>query len=356
MRSLLLTLCLLIACKASYATQTLVFPHSCTTGSSIVIAAVGDVILHPPLQQKGAQKGFESLWKEAIPYIKSADIAYANLEGPMAPGLNYTGFPLFNYPPSLGSALKESGFDILSTANNHALDRVSIGVDETIASLDKINMAHVGTRKLGSQQEMFYIMPYKDFKIAWISCTEHTNGITNGDNQILYCYKKNDKQWILNKIHELKNQVDAIIVAPHWGEQYQFTPNKNQIHFAHEVLNAGATVVIGSHPHVLQPLEKYLTPDGRSTFIMYSLGNFVSYQGTPKNRSTIILLFGLTKTSQGTLINGIRFVPMYMENRSDTISLKRLNKNDLAMHYISNALPMGNAIYTTDIVTNPECF
>lgn len=99
--------------------------------------------------------------------------------------------------------------------------------------------------------------------------------------------------------------------------QYQHTPDIKQKQFAKEMLDAGALAIIGSHPHVLQPMQKYMTQDGRSTFIAYSLGNFVSYQGTPKNRSTVILYLGLTRLSDHkTIINGIRFIPAYMQNRS----------------------------------------
>src|SRR5262249_33114649 len=151
---------------------------------------------------------------------------------------------------------------------------------------------------------------------------------------------------------------DAIIISPHWGEEYERYPNDEQKHFAHEVLDAGATAVIGSHPHVLQPLQKYITKDGRATLIMYSLGNFISYQGRTNSRSTVILLLGLTKTSQGTIINGVRFVPMYMQNRSgwDDLKLTRLPQgNSSATQSISQVMPMGNALYSSHIVTNPQC-
>jgi len=371
MRLIMLSIAIILFCEYSFAEENFIFPNSCAKGKSIIIAAVGDVLLHPPLQKQGAEKGFKSLWADAIPYIKSADIAYANLEGPMAQGINeaghvansnsvYTGFPLFNYPPSVGVALKESGFALVSNANNHALDRLGIGVDRTITSLDKMNLLHVGTRTRDSQQKMFHIVLAKDFKIAWIACTAHTNGIADIHHQILYCYNKNDRQWIIDKIHELRHQVDAVIVTPHWGEEYQTQPTSAQINFAHAVLDAGAIAVLGSHPHVLQPLKKYITPDGRTTLIMYSLGNFVSYQGRPQTRATVILLLGLTKTSQGTNINGIRFVPMYMQNRNGrNIFLQRLNKNEqhtLPQQIISNAVPLNNMLYTEQIVTNPECF
>ncbi|MBV9575383.1 MAG: CapA family protein [Gammaproteobacteria bacterium] len=376
MRIVIFMTSMYLVCHVSFAdNRTVIFPNACLPGQHIIIAAVGDVLLHQPLQQAGQQKGFETLWEEALPYIHSADLAYANLEGPIAPNITasgkemhhadagnqevYSSYPAFNYPPTLAHALKNSGFAIVSTANNHALDRSSIGVDKTIKTLAQAKLPSVGTRTHDSQKNWYEILIKKNFKIAWIACTEHTNGILDAHHQILSCYKKQDTQEILNLIHALKYKVDAIIVLPHWGEEYQMQPNHLQIQFAHRVLEAGATAVIGSHPHVLQPLQQYKTHDGRATLIMYSLGNFVSYQAHPEKRTTIVLLLGLTKTPYATIINGVRFVPMYMQNRDrEHLHLTRLPANQKTAEHeiLSRVMPMGNVWYSTTLITNPECF
>jgi len=374
----------LIAAALPFANQvafasnnTLIFPSACSQGNTLLIAAVGDVLLHQPLQVKASQSGFESIWQAAIPYIQKADIAYANLEGPMAAGITrdgnevkqgrfhwdnkiYSSFPLFNYHPNLATALKTSGFDLVSTANNHALDRFSIGIDKTIDALNQAGLSYTGTRKKDDNGFKFTILTRNGFRIAWIACAEHTNGMTDHYQQVLHCFKNKDRQWLLQSIQTMKNQVDAIIVFPHWGEQYQHYPNSRQTQFAHQLAEAGATAVIGSHPHVLQTMEKYITKDGRATFIAYSLGNFVSYQGTPKNRTSAILFLGLTKNSQHTIINGIRFVPLYMQNRSglNQLHLTVLPSNDrysIAYQIISRILPVGNIAYSQPIITNPQC-
>lgn len=353
--------------------NTIQFPHACIAGDKITIAAVGDVLLHQPLQKKAAVDGFQSLWKEALPYIQSATIAYANLEGPMADGVTrngrvlnqgsrwndeiYTSYPMFNYHPSLAAALRKSGFNIVSTANNHALDRYALGIDKTIDHLKEVGLQYCGTRLRNSQQERVAIIQKNNWKVAWIACTEMTNGMTDKFKQVLHCYNNEDRQWILQTIHTLRNQVDAIIVSPHWGDEYQNYPNVRQKLFAHLVLDAGATAVIGSHPHVLQPMEKYITKDGRATFIVYSMGNFVSYQGAQQTRSTIILLLGLTKTKQGVVINGVKYVPMYMQNRGNKLYLSCLTKekDNNAMQLITKILPVGNILSQGEISTNPEC-
>lgn len=356
--------------------NTITFPHACEKGTQIVIAAMGDLLFHHHLQVKASKDGYESLWQEAVPYIKGADIAYANLEGPIAVGMNnmghqvkdpmrwdfgvYTDYPSFNYHPRLAKDLKTSGFTVVSTANNHTLDRSSIGVDKTIEILDQTGVSHVGSKKRDAEQSWVKIIDSKGIKVAWLACTEHTNGHADKAKQILHCYQSNDRQLIKKTIQELQSKVDAIIVSPHWGVEYQEQPNRTQQEFAKEVLNAGATAVIGSHPHVLQPVQKYITQDGRATLIGYSLGNFVSFQGSTRTRSTIILMLGLTKTANGTIINGVRYVPMYMVNRNgvENIHLMRLNaehRHWAAFQHITKSIPEGNALFSLPIITNPEC-
>lgn len=366
---------LLLFYQPSFA-QEIVFTHACAQGPSIYIAAVGDVLIHYPLLVKGNKSGFDSLWQAALPYIQSADIAYANLEGPIAENISETGktidthtldtrvyssYPAFNYPINLAVALKRSGFDIVSTANNHALDRSSIGINKTIEVLEKLNLFYTGTQVRNSNSSWVKIINKNGFKVAWIACTENTNDNLDKYHQVLYCYKKKDAEQIINIITTLKSKVDAIIITPHWGEEYASKPNHQQINFAHKVLDAGANVVLGSHPHVLQPLEKYITKDGRETLIMFSLGNFISYQGSPQKRATIVLLLGLSKTDKGTVINGVRYVPMYMQNRNGIarLHLEMLSPKNLTSEFyknIFNVLPKENAIFIKSVITNSSCY
>lgn len=313
----------------------------------VTIAAVGDVLLHRPLQVRAAKAGFETLWSQATAQLKSADISYANIEGPIAEGVTrggwiinnadslnpevYTSYPRFNYPPKLASALKASGIDIVSTANNHTLDRYSLGVDKTIDSLDKAGLPFVGTRKKNSDNDFFQIVKAKGFRLAWIACTQDTNGIKDKNKQVLYCYKKADRRYILDLISKLKGMVDGIVVSPHWGTQYSHTPNRLQKKFAKQILEAGATAIIGSHPHVVQPIKQHKTKDGRKTLVAYSLGNFVSFQGTPKNRSTVILNFALSPGANEKLeLCALQYQPAYMVNRSglSKLGLRLLSEKD----------------------------
>lgn len=310
------------------------FNSSCSPGLDITLSAVGDVLLHSPLQMQAvaSPKRFISLWDEVVPMFQKADISYANFEGPSADNVIssgkpvkdvgfkfdkvvYTSYPMFNYHPYLIEDLKKSGVDIVSTANNHSLDRRILGVDRTIKNLKKFKMAYVGTFLNDSTQNQIYtITETKGIKLAWIACTFSTNGIPDTKSQVLGCYE--DTELIEETISTIKskNIADAVIITPHWGVEYSPKPEQAEKKLARRFLDSGALAIIGSHPHVLQPIEKYITNDKRETFIIYSLGNFVSGQKQLERRSTILLYLGLTKTIDGeVLINGYKYIPLEMK-------------------------------------------
>lgn len=264
----------------------------------VTVAAVGDVLLHGPLQRQASVRpeAFQSLWSQVTPLLQQADIAYANLEGPVAAGLThrgkslpdpgtrfdnvvYTSYPLFNYPSQLLADLKASGIDVVSTANNHSLDRGAEGVRRTIGALNTVGLPFTGTR-LGVDDETpwFALTEAKGFHVAWLACSFSTNGIPDTQKQVLDCYK--DKELVLGIVRALAQQpaVSAVIVTPHWGLEYMEQPQPQERALGRALIDAGATAVLGSHPHVPQAWEKHITPDDREGLIIYSLGNFVSGQ------------------------------------------------------------------------------
>jgi poly-gamma-glutamate synthesis protein (capsule biosynthesis protein) len=312
------------------------------SADNLHLVAVGDVLLHKKLQRHGMQQSFSALWKSASPYLQQADIAYANLEGPIARNITqrgleaspttsvgkiYTSFPMFNYPPKLATDLQRSGFDIVSTANNHSLDRYGIGVEKTINILNEHKIHYVGSRKSELEAGFSRFITQNGFRSLWIACTQDTNGIEDKKNQVLFCHKKAHANFILKTIKDYKDKVDFIVVTPHWGVQYQLKPNKTQKTLAKKWLEAGATLIIGNHPHVLQPIRFYTTQDKRKTLIAYSLGNFVSNQGSLNNRLSGLLSVSFVKEKRQTIISKVSFLPTIMQNRHGKLSLKLINKN-----------------------------
>ena len=162
----------------------------------------------------------------------------------------------------------------------------------------------------------------KGVKIAWVACSFSTNGIPDTKHQVLHCYE--DKATLLSTIRGLEGarRDRRVVVTPHWGIEYNHTPEAQEKGLAHEMLDAGALVVLGGHPHVVQPWEKYTTHDGREGFVIYSLGNFVSGQSGTDKRSSLILYVGLTKGSDGKVtVNGVRHMPLTMGSSPYTAQL-----------------------------------
>jgi poly-gamma-glutamate synthesis protein (capsule biosynthesis protein) len=314
------------------------------------IIAVGDVLLHKPLhvQALNHPAGHTSLWKNLEGLIQTADMAYANLEGPVAPGVSrsgnsvrdpgkvfdnkvYTSYPMFNYHEELVEDLVKSGFDVVSTANNHALDRGSLGIDKTIDILNKHNLPFTGTQtrqNATSKQEEWYTLVEKNgFRIAWIACTFSTNGMPDNHNQVLGCFDQTS--YIVNTIKKLSQDrsIDAIIVTPHVGTEYEDSPRRNQINLYRSFIDAGALAVLGAHPHVPQPWEKYSANDGHEGLIIYSLGNFVSGQfHKVKTRATLMLNLDLVRDRHGkTTISQVQYLPLEMTNSGGTLSVKPIS-------------------------------
>lgn len=318
----------------SFAQNYLKFSEACSTEENIEISAVGDILLHSPLAKQAVihSNRFVSLWSSVLPAFDRADLSYANLEGPVAsgtvangssardPGFEFDGkiyssYPQFNYHPYLISDLVRSGIDVVSIANNHTLDRRASGVDRTIEALDQSRLAFTGAKStLAMDRPWHTITQVKGRNIAWLACTFSTNGIADKFNQVLPCYKNSRE--LLEMVRALSSQpeIDAVIVTPHWGEEYQHQPQERQISLGRLFLEAGATAVIGTHPHVVQPWEKYQTKDGREGFIIYSTGNFVSGQPPLPRRVSLMVQLHLTSApGQKLKIRGVQFLPLYMQ-------------------------------------------
>lgn len=288
---------------------------------AVTVAAAGDVLMHILLQQDAANRprGYEGQFVHAAPYLRMADIAVANLEGPAArdvapdgrdgatpdgifDGEIYSGFPNFNYHPSLVTALAASGVDVLQTGNNHALDRGALGVDRTLQAIDAAGLAATGTRPRTNPDRPWYGLVTADGRrIAFLACSFSTNGIADPMGQVLGCY--GDEATVLAQIRALADDpaIAAVIFLPHWGTEYVEVPGSEQRRLGRAALEAGAAAVIGTHPHVLQPIEPYRTADGRDAFIAYSLGNFIASQWEVAQRSSVILFFDLVPDGTGGL-------------------------------------------------------
>lgn len=354
------------------------FDHACAEGPQVTIAAIGDILLHQELQRQAhaSKLGHRVLWQGVEDLLRQADITYGNLEGVMAAGVDrkgnlvpdpgrtydgkvYTAYPKFNYHPRLAGELVASGFDVVSTANNHSLDRRAIGVDKTIAELKKAKLRFTGTRTQTGEGEWWTKTTANGINIAWLACTITTNQIPDDLHQVLHCHK--DTEEIVGLVRKLARRkgIDAVVVTPHWGRQYTPEPRNKQKKFAYKLAEAGATAVIGSHPHVTQPWERYRTKDDREVFIHYSLGNFVSHQPELPRRTTLILYVTFRRLPDRTVVAGVGYVPVHVRQQDEVFfaeAIDRVGGPADARELLTQMYGTGNLLAAdAGLNTTPQC-
>lgn len=300
----------------SYANSSrdLTFSGRCDASNKATISFVGDILIHKAIYKSVASqsKDFTQIWKAVNPMIQKADFSVGNLEGPTAQGVDSSGKDhgdvgfiydgkiysgtkfVFNFHPRIAGDLKNSGYDLLSFANNHSLDRHSIGIDKTLENLRESGLLTAGARTTYEETDKYYsITDIKGINVAFLACTESLNGRRDTKNQILNCYN-GETEKMISELSSSPN-VDFVVVLPHWGDEDQTSPNSQQRSFAKKFAEAGAGAIIGSHPHVPQPWEKYTTQKGQEALIVYSLGNFVAWQSGLNQKTGPIVYLNLSK-------------------------------------------------------------
>ena len=375
----LIALALVGAHSATARAEEMRFKKACSEGTSIVIGGVGDILLHTPLARQGARdpKGFQSLWAGVSSQFKKTDLLYGNFEGTAstADELSST-FPKFNYDPALISDLKKAGFSVVSTANNHALDTHGSGVNSTIRHMDEAGLLFSGTRPTSNLKRPWGVVTEaKGVRIGWVACTFDTNGIEDPKHQVLRCFDQTAQ--IKAEIARLKKEerADAVIVTPHWGVEYRSEPLDSQVRLGKELLEAGAIAVLGSHPHIMEPIHKFEI-NGEERVVLYSFGNFVSaqffgisrehptHESVVATRTSVVLYLGLTKNpdSGKVVINGMRYMPVYMSSGAGHVNLIPTETNVFenratSLGVVYKNFPKENQISpkVSKIITNPEC-
>lgn len=257
----------------------------------VKLKAFGDIMAHMAQIQYAYNKGggeydFSDQFTYLKDFVKDSDISIGNYETTTNPDLPVAGFPRFNVPAAYLKDLKETGFDIVSTANNHSMDTELDGVFSTMEAAKEAGLDYVGSFKDKSDRILF--KEVKGIKLAFLAYTYGCNGRENlivpREEVENLCYLSDEDQ-IKKDIGRAKAQgADFVIVYPHWGIEYQSMPNEAQISLGRKMIDWGADLVIGNHPHVVEPVEIYQAEDGRKGLIAYALGNFISYQNYENNK------------------------------------------------------------------------
>lgn len=305
--------------------------NNCSQDEATVLM-FGDFLLHARLQELALKKqDYSWFFAKLLPLLATDNFKTLNLEGPAAAGVNKFGrqqysvnyydnnvlgsYPMFNYHEKALVAIKQTGFDFVTTANNHALDRRALGVEKTIEGLDENQIPFVGTRKKQQDDSAFIkYVKIKNFKVGMISCTEHTNGLPDKEDQVLYCGKHLNK--ILNLIKNAREDrtIDGVMVFPHWGEENTHQPGAQQKAWARKFIEAGSFAVVGSHPHVIQTMESFQASNGNKGLIFYSLGNFISGQVKLAQKISLGLLLNISKENEGVLsVRKLAYIPLLMD-------------------------------------------
>ena len=264
----------------------------------------GDLMQHEPQIKSAARPGgkydYTGVFDQMKAEIESADIAIANFEVTLG-GPPYRGYPQFCAPDEYLQAIKDAGFDVLTTCNNHSVDTYARGIGRTITMMDSLHIPHLGTYRNEQEREAQYpfIIEHDSIRICLLNYTYGTNGIPVPKPCIVNAL---DTLIIAADIERAKSMhPDIIICMPHWGDEYHLLPNEGQKQLANWLFAHGVDHIIGGHPHVVEPIEVREEADGRHV-LAYSLGNFVSNQSRPNTDGGTMVRLSFTKEDGKTTL------------------------------------------------------
>lgn len=297
---------------------------------TISLAVVGDIMCHDTNYRDAYNSetktyDFSHVFSNIADKLSSADLTIGNLETTFAGSdRGYSGYPTFNTPDALAANLKNLGFDVLSTANNHSLDKGFSGLTRTIEVLDENGISHMGTYTSEESRNEILVKDVNGIKIAFLAYTYGTNGIPvpSGKDFCVNLINKDEIKADLEKAKSL--DVDLISVNMHWGNEYRLKSTTEQEELADFLFENGVDIILGSHPHVLEPMERrtITLEDGteKDGFLIYSLGNFVSGQTKQYTNHSIILNLKITKHGDDgkITIDDITYTPIYVDNRGSS--------------------------------------
>lgn len=293
------------------------------TSRTVKLKAVGDILLHDTVYRDArttSSYDFNPMLQPIRDKINSADIAFANQESPIGgQALGLSSYPRFNSPYQIADTLKRVGFDVINLANNHTLDQGEKGVLNSIDYLDKSGLSYIGAATSSKQANKITIIEKKGIKLAFLGYTFSTNGLpVPQDKPYLVNLINTDR--IKSDIERAEQIADFTIVSLHFGTQYRKYPDLRQKSLAKQVANSGADIVLGHHPHVLQPVRwlKSSSENNNRTLVAYSLGNFLSGQNGIERNIGGIISIDITQSDQKTKITQVNFTPTWVESQDKT--------------------------------------
>ena len=286
---------------------------SAQTIDSISIYFAGDIMQHEA-QLKAALRAdgtydYTGCFTQVTPEIEAADIAVCNFETTLG-GAPYSGYPQFCSPDELAAAVRDAGFDIFLTANNHCLDRRTRGLVRTLDVLDSLGIPHLGTyRDLAERDSLYpYIIERNSMRRALLNYTYATNGIPVAAPGIVNYIDTTQIKADVIRARQL--HADCIIACMHWGTEYRLEPDKSQKTLEEWLYSIGVDHIIGGHPHVVQPVRTLAHRyHAGSSLTVWSLGNYISNMSAPHTFQGLAVTTRLIKIGNITKLRGYDIHP-----------------------------------------------
>jgi len=313
-------------------TEVVAEPTSTTTTTeapiSITIAAVGDILPHESiLDSVRTENGWYNFWPifdPVAPYLRYADYAVGNLETRLAgEQAGYTGYPLFNSPDELAGVLRSAGLDLMATANNHSMDMGWDGIVRTLDELDDVGLAHVGTNRSAAERATPLVVDINGIDVGFLNYTEYLNGLSVPQEHEAYGVNMLD----IDKVTEdaalaRMYGADIVVALLHYGDEYAREEDAARQALSQEILSRGVDVILGAHPHVVQPIDHVLSRSWKFSdkYVAYSLGNFISAQRNTYKEFTdegVIAYIHVTKSDLRTYVTGVSYLPLYVQRSTE---------------------------------------
>jgi len=287
--------------------------------NKITLTAVGDVLIHDRVYNVAKTDDsydFAPMLKEMKPYLQAGTVTFANQESVMGGSkIGVSTYPSFNSPKEIGEQLQEYGVDVVNLANNHTLDRGEDAILSSIKHWKDLDMTYFGAYESKEDQETLRVYDTEEgISLGFVGYTYGTNGIeVPAGKEYLVNYI--DREQMKKDIQEANEKADVTVVSLHFGVEYETNPNEEQKELAQLAADEGADIVLGHHPHVLQPVEWVEGKNGNQTFVAYSLGNFFTGQEDLSNRIGGILNLEIEKEKDGEIdIHSPSFLPTYVSH------------------------------------------
>ena len=317
---------------------------------TVTIAAVGDALIHENILNSGKNKdgsyNYDAIFENMKDYLADFDVKIINQETIFInDSSKFAGYPSFGTPSELGDAMRAAGFNVITCATNHAYDRGAKGIKDTVnywkQYSDTVLMTGIYTDQ--ESYDTLTIGEYNGIKIAFLNYTTLLNSGAKRESYYISMYKESRA---LKEIKEARKEADFVIVLPHWGIEYEHEPSEEQEKMAKKMAEAGADVIIGCHPHVVQPMKVIKTSDGRRVPCYYSLGNFVSNMFWFKCQLEGLAELTIVKWNGETKIKSAEYTPIVNHMNSNdtefTVYLLSDYTGDLYKdHYMNHRYWMG---------------